>query len=749
MLEMTKRSSKTRRTLLTTVAIIVLFVIALPPGIATEIDYVSPNGEQGREVLALQYRVYEQGYNYTVAENAITRLRPEEQAALCSYRQLEPPTEPLPAHISFRPAEERDRTELQAESPVESLPASYDAMALGHVTPVKEQGGCGSCWIFAATADLESDILRCEGLAFDFSEQEVGDCNIWSSSGGYDFCEGGIGLMTANYYTKRGGAAETCHPYAESLETCRDCPVIRTVDNWRTITEHHGEQQVDLIKNAILRYGPVSATMYASDAGLRGYNSGVYEYWGPEQPNHAVLIIGWNDSLPHTRGTGAWLIKNSWGTTWGALGPYPGCAWVAFGSANLGDDASAFVSYGAGTDKLFYHDECGWMGYVMGCGELTAYGAVRFTTVQALTLSAVDFWAIDTNMDYEIRVYGTVTAHPGFYTFSDQLGTTRTGTTTEWGYYSIPLDTPVPLDAGDDVIIQITFTTGRYGYPIPIDFYNESWLPPWTEVASFSGESYWSCDGTKYTKPYNPYSGDYYDVGIRARAVLANQLPTAYIDSVTPNPAVHVLDLITFAGSGTDADGIVVAYNWSSSLDGQLSTAQSFAIPASNLSAGTHVISFQVQDDDEAWSGEARVNLTILPYDPLWFFDTGPGGYPSIAGTHTGTLRPDQSMLVSRLYTYPCPGTGGHAEYVRIYGNGLDMNATWDGYHDDGHTISFTEPFMLQGGTTYTYELRTGSYPQLISATSKTVAGGLITCSSFVDANGNTHGDQIPAIRLE
>jgi C1A family cysteine protease len=742
----------TRRTTVITVTILssfVLLVIVLLPGIATETGYASPNGDPELELVALQHWIYEQGYNYTVAENAITRLTPEERAMLCSYHRLEPPTEPLPEHIRFRPAEERGGIELLAESPIEQLPTSYDAMALGYVTPVKNQGGCGSCWVFAAIADLESDVLRDEGLAFDFAEQEVGDCNVWSSLGGYNFCEGGIGLMFTNYFTKQGGAAETCHPYFAVPQTCRECSILRTVDNWRTITESNGESQVYQIKNAILQHGPVFATIYSGGAGFGGYNSGVYEYWGPEQPNHAVEIIGWNDSLPHTHGTGAWLIKNSWGTSWGAHGPYPGCAWVAFGSANLGDDASAFVSYRNATEQLFYHDECGWMGYLLGCGEPTAYGAVRFIPQRAFTLTAVEFWAIDTNMDYEIRIYETVTAHPDYYTFSDQLGTTQTGSTEEWGYYSIPLQRPVPLDAGDDVVIQITFTTGRYGYPIPIDYYTESWLPPWSGVATFSGESYASCDGRNYTKPYNPYSGDYYDVGIRARAELLIQPPTACIDSITPNPAVQILDLITFSGNGTDADGTVVAYNWNSSRDGFLSTAESFAIPASNLSVGTHVISFQVQDDDGAWSSEALVNLTILPFDPSSVFDTGPGGYPSIAGTHSGTLRPNQSMLVSKLYTYPCPGSGGHTAYVRVFGNGVDVNATWDGYHGDWHTISFTEPFILQGGTTYNYELRTGSYPQLIHASSRTVPGGLITCSSFVDANGEAYVDRIPAIMLD
>ncbi len=741
----------TTRTTVLTLSILGSLALAMIvlPGIATETGYTPPNGEPGVALVALQHWVYEQGYNYTVAENAVTRLGPEEQAALCCYRQLEPPTEPLPEHIRFQPAEARERREPLAASPVEQLPASYDAMALGYVTPVRNQGGCGSCWIFAATADLESDVLRGEGLALDFSEQEVGDCNIWSSVGGFNFCDGGLALMTANHFTTQGVAAESCHPYVAASRTCRDCPILRSVDNWRTITESYGESQIYQIKNAILRYGPVFATIYSSDSNFLAYDGGVYEYWGSGLPNHAVEIIGWDDSLPHTHGTGAWLIKNSWGTSWGAHGPYPGCAWVAFGSANLGDDASAFVSYRNETDELLYHDECGWMGYVMGCGEPTAYGAVRFVPQQALTVTAVDFWAIDTVMDYEIRIYDTLTAYPDYYTFGNQLGTTQTGATEEWGYYSIPLETPVPLDAGDDVIIQIKFTTGRYGYPIPIDYYTGSWLPPWSDVATFSGESYGSCDGVNFAKPYNPHSGEYYDVGIRARAELPNQPPTAVIHSITPNPAEQMLDLVTFAGNGTDTDGTVVAYNWSSSFDGTLSTAQSFAIPASNLSVGTHVISLQVQDDDGAWSSDASANLTILPFDPSRVFDTGGGSYPSIAGTHSGTLRLNQSMLVSRLYTYPCPGSGGHAKYVHIYGNGVDENATWDGYAGDWQRITFAEPFSLQGGKTYTYELRTGSYPQIIHNASTMVTGGLITCSSFVDGNGNTRVDWIPAIRLE
>ena len=129
-------------------------------------------------------------------------------------------------------------------------------------------------------------------------------------------------------------------------------------------------------------------------------------------------------------------------------------------------------------------------------------------------------------------------------------------------------------------------------------------------------------------------------------------------------------------------------------------------------------------------------------------FDTGPGTYPSIFGTHNGTIKPNKNITVRMLYTYPCPGTGGHTEYARIWNSTLDVNATWNGYVDDWHNISFNEPFTLVKDEIYNYTIRTGSYPQIIHARSKPVTGGLINCTTFTDANGKIYDDWIPAIRL-
>ena len=136
--------------------------------------------------------------------------------------------------------------------------------------------------------------------------------------------------------------------------------------------------------------------------------------------------------------------------------------------------------------------------------------------------------------------------------------------------------------------------------------------------------------------------------------------------------------------------------------------------------------------------------------DTSTVFDTGSGTYPSIFGTHNGAIKPKQTITVSKLYTYPCAGTGGHTEYARVWNNsGLDRIATWSGYKDDWHNITFDDPFTLFAEKTYYYEIRTGSYPQIIHKPEHTTLNGsFINCTSFVDANGKEYYDWIPAIRL-
>ena len=90
-----------------------------------------------------------------------------------------------------------------------------------------------------------------------------------------------------------------------------------------------------------------------------------------------------------------------------------------------------------------------------------------------------------------------------------------------------------------------------------------------------------------------------------------NLPPTAHIDSITPNPAIQGEDTIEFMGHGIDADGTIEGYEWSSDLDGALSTDEDFSMAASDLSVGTHAISYRAQDDDGTWSEPATESLVV------------------------------------------------------------------------------------------------------------------------------------------
>ena len=150
-------------------------------------------------------------------------------------------------------------------------------------------------------------------------------------------------------------------------------------------------------------------------------------------------------------------------------------------------------------------------------------------------------------------------------------------------------------------------------------------------------------------------------------------------------------------------------------------------------------------------------NLLVEPFENYFLtteniFNTGAPSnpYPSISGTHNGTIIPSHDINVSKLYTYPYEGTGGHTEYIRIYNeSGTIAEANWTGYKGDWHNITFNRPVVLLANRTYSYTIRTGSYPQIIHRQNHTTLdGSLITCTKFTDANGRVYYDWIPAIRL-
>ena len=208
-------------------------------------------------------------------------------------------------------------------------------------------------------------------------------------------------------------------------------------------------------------------------------------------------------------------------------------------------------------------------------------------------------------------------------------------------------------------------------------------------------------------------------------------------------------------GTGGDYVGWTFGYHEIGTLQ-----AEGFPLYNEGISATTYGSGRAVYFGFNVYGSEVGPNESLLLNNTIkWvfnetlailFFDTGEGTYPSISGTHNGTIRPYRDIVILNLYTYPCPGTSGHTEYAAIaYPNGTVLaEAQWNGYTGDWHNLSFNNSFILYANETYNYTIRTGSYPQIIHAPSWNATGGVITCEEFMDSNGKRHEDWIPAIRL-
>jgi hypothetical protein len=110
-------------------------------------------------------------------------------------------------------------------------------------------------------------------------------------------------------------------------------------------------------------------------------------------------------------------------------------------------------------------------------------------------------------------------------------------------------------------------------------------------------------------------------------------------------------------------------------------------------------------------AGDADIWVIKIRLSGSEIFDTGPGTYPSIFGTHKGTITPKHDIFVEQLYAYPCKGTDGHTEYAKIYNDSLSVKTLpWEDYKGDWHNISFNQSFTLMKNKTYNYTWKGSSH---------------------------------------
>jgi len=198
-----------------------------------------------------------------------------------------------------------------------ALPSSMDWRAKGAVTPIKNQENCGSCWSFSTTGSVEGCHFLGTGDLVALSEQNLMDC---STAQGNEGCDGGLMTDAMTYIIDNGGIdTETSYPYTAEDGTCHysaanSGSTLASFVNVATGSEADLQAKADK--------GPTSVAIDASQDSFQFYSSGVYYEPACSSTNldHGVLVVGWGVDSTNKKTPDYWLVKNSWGTSWGLDG---------------------------------------------------------------------------------------------------------------------------------------------------------------------------------------------------------------------------------------------------------------------------------------------------------------------------------------------------------------------------------------------------------------------------------------------
>ena len=349
-------------------------------------------------------------------------------------------------------------------------PSYYSLADEGLVTSVKDQGYTNNCWSYAGVGAIESSLLMQDIVsspsAIDLSESQI----AWSAYRGNDKDtnkgDGPTYDMPYNYGADwqefatavlsgscelEENAPSYCYEFAKM---CYNGGNLVKSGYYHLNSVESIPVNINSIKENLLSKGALYAGIYID---MSYFNEDQTAYYYPEEKygNHAVDIVGWDDDYPKENfstvpeGDGAWIVKNSWGTEFGDEG-YFMVSYYQYMDLVAAFTADSIDSY----DNAYMYDGAGYNRYLRYYADGTdfaAYGNI-FTADDDETLTSVGIYALDNSLEYTVDIYKNPSGSP----VNGEKVYTQNGFTPYPGYYTIDLDSTVPLEKGESFSVVVT-----------------------------------------------------------------------------------------------------------------------------------------------------------------------------------------------------------------------------------------------------------------------------------------------------